>query len=91
MPAALLGTTYDKRVVGKLPPVRLINRYVESATSNQVTGVAILPRPGLVLNDSVGTMQRGVFREDGLFSGDLFCVSLTTLYRDGAAVPSAVA
>jgi hypothetical protein len=87
MPAALLGTTYDKRVVGKLPPVRLINRYVESATSNQVTGVAILPRPGLVLSDTVGTMQRGVFREDGLFSGDLFCVSLTTLYRDGVAVP----
>lgn len=87
MPAALLGTTYDKRVVGKLPPVRLINRYVESATSNQVTGVAILPRPGLVLSDTVGTLQRGVFREDGLFSGDLFCVSLTTLYRDGAAVP----
>lgn len=87
MPAALLGTTYDKRVVGKLPPVRLINRYVESATSNQVTGVAILPRPGLVLDSTVGTgPQRGVFREDGLFSGDLFNVSDDKLYRDGSLV-----
>lgn len=88
MPPALIGTTYDKRVVGKLPPVRLINRYVESAAANQVTGVAILPRPGLVLDSTVGAaFQRGVFREDGLFTGDLFNVSGTILYRKGVAVP----
>jgi hypothetical protein len=90
MPPALIGTTYDKRVVGKLPPVRLINRYVESAAANQVTGVAILPRPGLVLKEPVGNApQRGVFREDGLFNGDLFNVAEKMLYREGVLVPFA--
>lgn len=91
MPPALLGTSYDKRLVGKLPPVRLINRYVESAPVNQINGVAILPRPGLVTADEVGAgPQRGVYREPGLFGGDLFNVSLDILYRDGTAVPFAM-
>lgn len=91
MPPVLLGTTYDKRLVGKLPPVRLINRYVETAAANLINGVAILPRPGLVENDSVGAGPiRGVFREEGLFSGSLFTVSDDKLYKDGVQVAFAM-
>ena len=92
MPPALLGTNYDKRLVGKLPPVRIVNRYVEAATVNQLTGVAILPRPGLALYDTVGSgIQRGVYRQPGLFDGELFVVSGTAFYRDGVLVAGTIA
>lgn len=85
MPVALLGTNYDKR--GRLPPVRVVNRYAEQVQSNQVTGVALFPRPGLALLDTDGDGPiRGVYRKPGLFDGDRFDVSDDTLYRDGSAV-----
>lgn len=88
MPAALLGTSYDKR--GKLPPVRVVNRFVERTQTNQVSGVALLPRPGLSVTQEDGSGPiRGVFREAGLFSGDIFSVSDDELYRDGTLVPFA--
>jgi hypothetical protein len=87
MPPALLGTTYDKRVTGKLPPVRVVNRYVEATDTNQVTGVALLPRPGLAPLANVGTGPiRGVYREPGLFSGDRFTVSGDKLFRNATQV-----
>ncbi len=87
MPPALLGTNYDKRLVGKLPPVRLVNRYVEAAAVNQLTGVAILPRPGLVEEATDGTgLGRGVYRAPGLFSGDRFSVTGSQLFRNGSLV-----
>lgn len=87
MPPALLGTNYDKRIVGKLPPVRVVNRYVEAASSNQVTGVALIPRPGLVQIGANGTGKtRGGYREPGLFMGDLFEVVGEQLFRDSVAV-----
>lgn len=88
MPPAILGTTYDKRVTGKLPAIRLINRFVEQAQVNQLSGVAILPRPGLELFDDLLTDEpiRGVFRSIGLFDDDLFAVSDGALFREGAAV-----
>jgi len=88
MPPAILGTTYDKRVTGKLPAIRLINRYVEQAQVNQLSGVAILPRPGLEFFDDLGTdvRTRGVFRCPGLFNDDLFAVSGTELFREGVPV-----
>lgn len=91
MPPALLGTSYDKRVVGHLPPVRLVNRYLEQTQTNQVNGVALLPRPGLAPLATRGTGPiRGLYRQPGLFSGSLFCVSGGTLYRNAGAVSGAV-
>jgi len=91
MPPALLGTNYDDRVVGKLPPVRVVNRYVESAQTNQVNGLALLPRPGKALLRQDGVLAlRGTFREPGLFGGDLFTVGGSTLYREGVAVGSSI-
>lgn len=87
MPPALLGTNYDKRILGRLPPVRIVNRYVEQAATNQVTGVALLPRPGLAPLRQVGSGPiRGVYREPGLFSGDDFIVSGDELYRNASLV-----
>lgn len=92
MPPALLGTSYDKRAVGKLPPVRLINRYLEGTQTNQVNGVALLPRPGLAPLATRGFGPiRGLYRQPGLFSGALFCVSGGSLYRNSSLVPGAVA
>lgn len=91
MPPALLGTSYDKRVVGRLPPVRVVNRYVEATQTNQVNGVALLPRPGLAPLANVGDGPiRGVYREPGLFSGDRFTVSDDKLYRNSTLVTFSV-
>lgn len=92
MPPALLGTSYNKRIVGKLPPVRVVNRYVEATQSNQVSGVAILPRPGLAprFQDGAGPI-RGIYREPGLFGGDRFVVSGSSLYRNGALIAGTIA
>lgn len=89
MPVALLGTNYDKR--GRLPPVRVVNRYAEQVQSNQVTGVALFPRPGLALLDTDGAGPiRGVYRKPGLFDGDRFSVSDDELYRDGTLVDNGI-
>lgn len=91
MPPALLGISYDKRSTAKLPPVRVINRYVEGAKVNQLTGTAMLPRPGLTLFDTVGTgIIRGVYHAPGLFDDDLFVVSGDELYREGVLVDNGV-
>lgn len=92
MPPVLLGTSYDKRVVGKLPPVRLVNRYLESTQTNQINGVALLPRPGLspLATRGFGPI-RGLYREPGLFGGALFCVSGSSFYRNATQIAGTVA
>lgn len=91
MPPALLGTSYDKRVTGKLPPVRVVNRYFEQTETNQVNGVALLPRPGLAPLAARGFGPiRGLYREPGLFGSALFCVSGTNFYRNNTLVAGTV-
>lgn len=77
------GLSAYSRADGRLASVRLVNFYVEQSPTSPGGTVAI-PRPGLVEN--VVRTVRGLYREDGVFSGDLFTVSGTTLYRVAASL-----
>lgn len=72
------GLSAYSRADGRLAPVRLVNFYVEQAPTSPGGTVAI-PRPGLV--EHIVRSVRGLYREDGVYGGDLFTVSGTTLYR----------
>lgn len=77
------GLSAYSRADGRLAPVRLVNLYVEQSPTSPGGTVAI-PRPGLV--EHVVQSVRGLYREDGVYDGDLFTVSGATLYRDEASL-----
>lgn len=79
------GLSAYSRADGRLASVRLVNFYVEQAPTSPGGAVAI-PRPGLVEN--VAVTARGIYREDGVFDGDLFYVAANLLYRDGVSLGS---
>ena len=67
---------------GNLPRLRLRNLFIEQSPDSD-DGVVLLSRRGLSSHSSVGNGPvTGVFRHEGVFSGDLFCVSGGHLYRD---------
>lgn len=70
-----------QRQNGNLPELKLINMFVEQTPANE-DGVVLLSRRGLTQNLNVGLGPiTGVFRQDGVFSGDTFAVSGGNLYR----------
>lgn len=77
------GQSAYSRAAGRLAPVRLINLFVEQAPTSPGGAVAI-PRPGLV--EFVDAVTRAVYTEDGVYGGDLFRITGTTLYRDDVSV-----
>lgn len=77
------GLSAYSRADGRLAPVRLLNVIGENAPTSP-GGVAVLQRPGLA--PYATRACRGLYREDGVFGGDLFEVSGTTLYRAGASI-----
>jgi len=77
------GLSAYSRVDGRLASVRLVNLYVEQSPTSP-GGVVAIPRPGLV--EHVDQAVRGLYREDGVFDGDLFTVSDEELFRDGTLV-----
>lgn len=79
----LFGLSAYSRADGRLAPVRLVNLFVEQAPTSPGGTVAI-PRPGLV--EHTDAVTRAVYREDGVFGGDLFRITGTTLYRDGVSI-----
>lgn len=71
---------------GNLPPLRLVNMFVESSQTEQ-EGVILLSRNGLSERSSWGAGPiRGVFRQPNVFGNAVFALSGSTLYRDGAAI-----
>lgn len=75
---------YDRGSFG-LPVARLQNLYVEK-TGAGPTETARLPRPGLVETYEYGSGPvRGIFTQAGVFSGAVFIVSGTTLYKNGVS------
>jgi hypothetical protein len=72
---------YDRIVAGK-PIVRVENRYVEKDDPNLREQVALLGRPGSsALEQFAGGTLRGTYSRPGLFNGDLFVVSGSSLWR----------
>jgi hypothetical protein len=77
-----LGVGAYDRTFGKMPEVRLINRFFEENPTNQVDNVALLSRPGTTRLDAFGGGKiRKLFAQEGTFSGDLFVVSGGALFR----------
>ena len=78
------GLSSYSRADGRLAPVRLLNLLPEKAPTSP-TGTVLLPRPGLTeLYDRADV--RGIYREDGVFDGDLMVVAGATLYRNNVAI-----
>lgn len=81
MPDILYGKGSYRRDNGNFTSLNLINMVVEAAPTVE-TGVAILSRPGL---DEDGTIGSGpinaAFYRPGLFNGDQFTLSGNDLYR----------
>jgi hypothetical protein len=77
--------SYGRQGYG-LPEARLTNMYPE-ITPQGPGKSARLPRPGLQLAYDLGASGiRGLYQQDGAFSGDVFAVAGTTLYRGTTAI-----
>lgn len=82
MPSIVYGTGAYKRTNGSLPPLTLINMFLEQAKTSE-QGVCLLSREGLVQSSSVGSGPiYGIFSKKGCFGGDKFIVSGAHLYRN---------
>lgn len=81
MPAIPYGTGSYRRDKGSLPPLTLINMFVEKTPSAE-NGVVLMSRQGLEESASVGMGPvAGLFSQPGIFGGDVFSVSGGSLYR----------
>ena len=91
MPSIAYGAGAYKKDNGNLPPLTLINMYLEaSKTSEQ--GVALISRKGLGLLAENGSGPiNGMFCKPGTLSGDVFSISNTTLYRGTTSLGSVAA
>ena len=69
-----------------LPEARLINMFFERTPGGPEQN-ALIQRPGLVsaAYSPANGVIRGMFKQDGTFSGELFSVSGNKLYRTGTA------
>jgi hypothetical protein len=82
VPSISYGASAYKRTNGNLPPLTLINMFLEQAKTSEQS-VCLLSREGLVESSAVGSGPiNGIFSKQGCFSGDLFIVSNNTLYRE---------
>lgn len=90
MPSIPFGVTSYKRDNGNLPRLRLKNMVVEPSPVGNDQGVMLLSRLPLVqdgANIGPGPVY-GIFQENGVFGGDTFVLSGTTVYREGVSIGS---
>jgi hypothetical protein len=86
MPTVGYGVGAYRRSNGALPPLRLINMFVEQSKTSE-GGVALLSRPGLGLLATNGDGPiRSLYSKQGTFTGDVFSVSDSTLYRGTSSI-----
>jgi hypothetical protein len=82
MPSIAYGSSAYKRTNGNLPPLTLINMFLEQAKTSE-NQVCLLSRPGLTESYTVGSGPiNAIFSKKGCFNGDRFTVSNNTLYRN---------
>lgn len=92
-----LGVGAYNRTYGRMPEIKLINRFFETNPSNVVDGVALLSRPGTTFEAAFGAGPiRNTFTHEGTFNADLFVVSGTALFKRtkagvNTAIPSFIA
>lgn len=81
MVAIPYGTGSYRRDKGSLPPLSLVNMFVEKTPSAE-NGVVLMSRQGLAESYRVGNGPiRGAYSEPGTFGGDVFTVSGMDFYR----------
>ena len=69
-----------------LPQTRLVNAYIEKSPGGP-SGAIRTARPGLTRSYTVGTGPiLAIFQQPGLFAGDVFTISGTTLFRNQTAL-----
>lgn len=86
MPALFYGRGAYRRTNGNLPELRLINLFLEQTPADE-TGVILQCRRGLEEHAARGNGPiRGIFSQEGAFSGAIFTVSGTTVYKDGTSL-----
>lgn len=77
-----LGKSAYERNYGRMPEVKLENRFFEENPTDVPGGVALLSRPGTTSLDGFGAGPvRSLFSLDGVFDGALFVVSGNALFR----------
>lgn len=89
MSALPFGRSAYSRADGRLPPVRLVNLYAESAPT-ATGGTVLFPRLGLNQEYALPETLRGLYIEDGVFGGSLFAVSGESLYNGDTLVGEAL-
>ncbi len=91
MPSLSYGTGAYQRDTGNLPPLRLINMFVEKARTSE-NQIALQSRMGLSVSFTRGTGPIDAeIAGQGNFAGSLFTVSGSTLYKDGTAITGTIA
>jgi hypothetical protein len=90
MPSLMYGMASYDRTTGGLPPLELINMFVEKAATSE-NSACIQSRPGLTSAYANGSGPiRAVYSNPGVLSGDVFTVtgsgSSPTLYRNSSSI-----
>lgn len=82
MPSLNYGSSAYDRTTGGLPPLTLINMFVEKAATSE-NQACLQSRPGLAQTAAVGTGPiNGIYSARGVLGGDYFSISSSTLYRN---------
>jgi hypothetical protein len=80
------GKGANRKGNGNLPPLELKNMYLEATPAND-EGAVLLSRKGLSEHANRGSGPiRGIFQQSGVFSGDQFVLSGSTLYRGATSL-----
>lgn len=80
---ALIAYGTSNRTVGAFPDLILLNMFAETTPTNLEKGFALLGRPGcdLFSDDLPSPLIRGFYQQAGVYNGDMFYVSGTSVCR----------
>lgn len=77
-----LGQQSYERQYGRMPQIKLVNRFFEDNPTNRAEQISLLTRPGTRFQKQVGSGRiRKLFWQEGAFGDDVFVVAGTSLYR----------
>lgn len=77
-----LGQQSYERQYGRMPQIKLVNRFFEPNPANRAEEMSLLTRPGTRAQKIIGAGRlRKLFWQDGAFGDDIFVVSGQDLWR----------